>query len=168
MKVPTSDWKFLLFTAFVVFLLGLQTVRDAMEFDESAFASTADTFHEEMSRQPASLLPSVTRPTPASLRDALLEWNWSCSQSAASEVNIKGGQLRLRGKSCAASFSPDRLSIINETNGFTASVFDKGRHEYETDLIQLHEGLNRIRVQYLNSSGKILEKILTVNAVSAI
>ncbi|MBX2988507.1 MAG: hypothetical protein KF802_11485 [Bdellovibrionaceae bacterium] len=166
MKLPSSDWKFLLLTAFVVLLLGVQTVSDAVGEEDNAFDLAAR--QAESERAPASLPEFMPRPSGASFRDALLELDWSCPKSPATEVRIKGGQLRLHGKSCAEGFSAERLSITNETNGFTASVFDKGRHEYETDLIQLREGANKIRLQYMNSSGKTVEKILTVNAVSAI
>lgn len=165
MNVRSSDWKFLLLTAFVVTLLGVQAVRDAVAQEEELFISSRE---QVASRAPSAVGPVSLRPITPSLREAMIEWNWECRAAAVSEAKVKGGHLRLKGKSCATGFSPDRLSITNETNGFTASVFDKGRQEYETDLIQLRQGDNRIRVQYVNSSGKTVEKILTVISSSAI
>jgi hypothetical protein len=93
-----------------------------------------------------------------------LEWNFNCRKNETTETAVRGDQLRMRGKSCGKEFSLTKVTITNETNGFTASVFPKGQQEYETDFIRLRAGANRIRVQYLNSAGQRSEAVLTVTS----
>lgn len=87
-------------------------------------------------------------------RPVLIEWN-ATGKDFAQEVF--GTHLRLKGllKGMKAS------SITNETNGFTAAVFDAGT-EYSTDFIELREGANTIKVELEDPKGQKITKKLEV------
>ena len=62
------------------------------------------------------------------------------------KVCLKGGMLLHR--------------VKNYTNGFTASVFAKGSQSFQTDFIQLSQGVNEVVFEFKNASGdKKQEKI---------
>ncbi|HRO68402.1 MAG TPA: hypothetical protein PL182_12605 [Pseudobdellovibrionaceae bacterium] len=150
---------------FVVVLLGAQTFRDT--FGEDPVDAKVE---GSSGRFPASIEPvSMASPEPEPVEIAspsesfLIEWNWNCGPSSENETRVHSSFLRFKGKACGGlKISGDHVSVTNETNGFTASVFAKGKADYETDLIQLREGSNRIRLQYVNSAGRRIESFLTV------
>lgn len=160
----TSDWKFLLLTAGIVALLGFQATRELLH-EESAGPASA-----ELGRRPASLgaknlAMKLAIPRP----DVLLEWDWSCRKNAPATAEVDGNQLRLKGKACDHAFSPEKLTITNVTNGFTASIFDKGHREYETDLIQLNAGSNEIHLRYAGQGeDEKADRILVIQATGSL
>lgn len=63
------------------------------------------------------------------------------------KICLKGGMLLHR--------------VKNYTNGFTASVFAKGNQSFQTDFIQLSQGLNEVVFEFKNALGeKKQEKIV--------
>lgn len=157
MKSLTNDVRFLILSTAIVALVGVQTVID-LATDDGPRAVAAVSI---VPRTPASLPKAGSHPAAPAWKEPLLEWN--CGKDAPKPQAVQGRQLRLRGAGCS-DFKSSRLSIVNESNGFTASVFDKGSAGYETDLIQLHEGENRIRVQYWTSPAKKTDRLIVVTS----
>ena len=87
-------------------------------------------------------------------RPVLIEWN-----ATAKNLNqeVFGTHLRLKG--LLKGLTPE--SIVNETNGFTAAVFNTGT-EYSTDFIELKEGANTITVELEDGQGKKITKKIEV------
>lgn len=156
-----SDFKFLAVTALVVTLLGVQTFRDTFGDDLSEGGAPV----LQSSRAPASVAPTALTPAKsASSSEALLmDWDLNCGGDLSKETQVTSSYLRLRGKACGeVQLQSGKVTLTNETNGFTASIFAKGKTAYETDLIQLREGANLIRLHYVTSGGRKVETVLTV------
>lgn len=150
---------------FVVVLLGAQTFRDTLGEDPAGAPAEVSSGRSPASVEPTPLAAKALEPVEISTAadSFLIEWNWNCDSRAENERSIQSSFLRFKGRACGGlRISDDQLSVTNETNGFTASVFAKGKADYETDLIQLREGPNRIRLQYVNSAGRRIESFLTV------
>jgi hypothetical protein len=85
-------------------------------------------------------------------RPVTVQWNLS---SAPFVKEIDGTHVRIKG--LLKGFKTE--SILNETNGFTASIFLTG-NEFTTDFIELKEGLNLIQVDLTDAKGqKVTKKI---------
>lgn len=52
------------------------------------------------------------------------------------------------------------FEIINNTNGYTATVFDNPANGFETDLIQLNAGKNEIEIRMENENGQKITKFI--------
>lgn len=161
MKSLSNDVRFLVLATALVALLGVQTFADLIRDDipprDVATASVGP-------RGPASTPKIVEVPAALAWREPLVEW--ACDQAAPKPFAIQGRHLQLKGKACGTDFKMERLTIVNETNGFTASVFEKSKSNFETDLIQLREGSNRVRVTYRVSPSKVVETVYDITSSS--
>jgi hypothetical protein len=63
-------------------------------------------------------------------------------------------QVRLIGSACGGKLKIEKSDILNESNGFSATVFVTGTETFETDYISLSPGPNRIRIQHAFKSGE--------------
>lgn len=82
-------------------------------------------------------------------------------QSEPLNIKAHGHFLQMKGQLCRAK----NLSIVNKSNGFTASVFELGQGRYQTDMIQLKDGNNELHIRYQNAQGK--EKELKIQVSSS-
>lgn len=115
-------------------------------------------------RLPASIPPRLDKPAKAHSHFQNVDLN--CPKVPYPTVQVAGTYLQLQGKNCGLPFKESDVEIINRSNGFTASVFSKGLHHYQTDLIQLKQGDNEIVIRYRRSSGQAVEETLKVTASS--
>ncbi|MGZ3742232.1 MAG: hypothetical protein ACXWRE_00785 [Pseudobdellovibrionaceae bacterium] len=178
MRAAREEWKFLLITSCLVAILAVPTFASLVAVEENS-QSIAKVLKPEAlkTRQPASL-PQVGLPKKSvvildakkelgnSLNRNLLSYDFSCAKIKTTNFKVEGSFLQLKGKDCAKNSRDLKLSITNQTNGFTASVFLLNKKEYQTDLIQLKEGENKISIQYENPSGQIEEHVLNVKATA--
>lgn len=166
MMIPASqDVRFLALTAALVVLLGVRSVADLFA-DEPVRAIEVAATRIENPRSPASIARKALQPTPAlAAHEQLLKWDCKIT-SRVETAMVKGGTFRLKGHGCGKNFAAEQLEIVNETNGFTASVFGKGPNDYETDLIPVKEGMNRLRVNYKSPSGTLVESVLHITSTS--
>jgi len=67
--------------------------------------------------------------------------------SLVSRHRIRSEFVQLLGKNCLQKMDQRKLTVINTSNGYTASFFPMESQEYQTDLIRLSEGINRIEVE---------------------
>ena len=166
-KRQFSDTHFIAITLVVVALLGAQTFRDLMteDFENSTIAELpADSLKPNASmdsRLPANI--SSERPLHSrTTLDQAAHLDLHCSDKIKKNIVVKGSFFQLEGKSCIKTFNLSELEIINTTNGYTASVFLNGIDRYQTDLIQLQEGENKITVQFRDLFGKKSQESLLV------
>lgn len=90
----------------------------------------------------------------------LIELN--CGRKLASEMRVNSPWAQIKGRFC----KPGRgklVEITNESNGFTASVFDIGQDQYKTDLIQLQNGTNKILIRFQTVEGDSEEQTVFVD-----
>ncbi len=92
--------------------------------------------------------------------DLALDLN--CGQFKRDPFKASGQWAQLKGKVCKPKKGSLVIEITNMNNGFTASVFDLGAEKYQTDLIQLDKGANKIRVRFVSPLGSIEEQTLTI------
>jgi hypothetical protein len=162
-----SDTHFIAITLVVVALLGAQTFRDLLseDFENSTIAELSSDSQKALavrdSRMPANISSDMPHNTLSTL-DQAAHLDLHCSDKMKQNILVKGSLFQMQGKSCIKNFNLSELEIINTTNGYTASVFLNGIDRYQTDLIQLQEGENKITVQFRDLSGKKSQEILQV------
>lgn len=105
-------------------------------------------------RQPSSLAPM--QPVTVTVKDADLRsdpvarLDLPCAARVAPKpMATRLKQIRFEGDDCAAT-----TELINETNGFTATIFAHKERGFQTDLVSLEPGLNRIKLVRKMGSGK--------------
>jgi hypothetical protein len=164
-----SDTHFIAITLVVVALLGAQTFRDLMseDYEDSTIAElSSDSQKPDVARDlrvPASISSDI--PLHALLTiDHAAHLDLHCSDKIKQNIVVKGNLFQIQGKSCIKNFNLSELEIINTTNGYTASVFLNGANRYQTDLIQLQDGENKITVQFRDLSGKKSLETLQVHS----
>ena len=117
------------------------------------------------SRRPASIAKSSPFLEKAVTKiSAAANFAFNCQKEFQKQVAVVGGYLQIRGKGCARSLQTEQLTIINKSNGYTASVFPTNHEDFQTDLIQLNEGQNHILIEYENSSGKKIQQEVVVKS----
>lgn len=160
MRVRSDETKFLIVSFIVVVLLGIKTVASLIE--DPQFDSKSS-----KSRQPTSVTkiePELEGEKNLPANPVAASFNFNCLKTGQKEVSVKGTYLQIRGKDCAKAGKSDQLSIVNKSNGYTAAVFQTGREEFQTDLIQLVDGQNQILIEFQNSSGKKFQHEVVVMA----
>jgi hypothetical protein len=166
LKKP-SEIHFIAVTFVLVVLLGARTFASLTEPDQVAVMAPAVASKASVSvagRNPASI-PSA-EVVPGKVETSLhqsADFDLDCTKKSSTKLDIKAGYVQFRGKSCARDFNVSEIEIVNKSNGYTASVFDRGSDKYQTDLIQLKHGDNEIAVRY-RSAGKTVEEIIRVTA----
>lgn len=159
-KRPSSDIQFISVTLVLVVLLGARTFFSLTEeegrTEEPSAVATAES-HSSEERRPASLSVAVAKP--GSALDQFTKLDLNCSRKPAGNMSVQGSFVQFQGKSCLKSLD---VEIVNKSNGYTASVFQRGEGGYQTDLIQLESGENEIAIRYRERSGKSVEEIVRV------
>jgi hypothetical protein len=125
--------------------------------------ANADSIHSlyKKATLPSSAQSVVSKKEKVSDPLTLIELN--CGRKLASEMRVNSPWAQIKGHFC----KPSRgrlVEIINESNGFTASVFDIGQDQYKTDLIQLQNGTNKILIRYQTVDGLSEEQIVFVDS----
>lgn len=163
MLAKSTDQKFIFVTSLLVFLMGAQTLHSLATDDLSSLSSSQV---QLSSRQPASVKPvfqdSAGVDKLANQVHQELAIDFNCQKNLTKNVSVHTRLVQFRGQGCLKSFDHGRLTIINQSNGYTASIFQINGGQYETDMIQLNEGENKIMIQYLEPSGHKIEQELSV------
>lgn len=160
----SSDTKFLVITSFIVVALGARTFFSLVEPEEIPAAALA-TKGQSLSgtRAPAAVGPQTLEVKPKWERFAQHDLNCR-KKGPASVLAVHGSMVQIQGRNCIKGFKTSELQIVNQKNGFTAAVFESGKNEYQTDLIQLEQGDNEITIRYRERSGTVVEEIVKVRA----
>jgi hypothetical protein len=108
-----------------------------------------------IARTPASLVGMALavdqKPVALHERTSILEFD--CSPPESASVTPETRQVRLSGKLCA-NLGTESAEILNVTNGFTATIFTPTHGAFMSDYIHLADGMNRLRVTYIMTSGE--------------
>ncbi|HEY8270272.1 MAG TPA: hypothetical protein VIG33_05245 [Pseudobdellovibrionaceae bacterium] len=178
-KDAKIEWKFLVMTTCLVATMAVPTLASLITGDgaNSPQAAMILSPNEQKLRRPASF-PRLGAPKKAVvildtkrelgnlLSNNLVNYDFSCAKVKATSIQVVGAFLQLKGKDCNKNSQGPKLTIVNKSNGFTASIFLLNTKEYQTDLIQLQEGENQISIQYQTPSGQIEERVLNVKATA--
>lgn len=160
----SSDTKFLVITSFIVLALGARTFFSLVEPEEipaSALASKGSPVIG--TRSPAAVGPQSLEVKPKWERFAHHDLNCN-KKGPAGILDVHGSMVQIQGRNCIKGFKTSDIEIINQKNGFTAAIFESGKNEYQTDLIQLEQGDNEITIRYRERSGTVVEEVVRVRA----
>lgn len=154
----------LAFTFFIVLLLGGMTLQ-SFDFSESVDMSKAGVISSD--RSPASV-PSVSSDAIVKSMGGKSDFqvDLNCQDGKLERAQLRSDYLQLHGKACLQFNPGQEVELVNEANGFTASVFFYASQKYQTDLIPLKPGLNKIVVKAPLKNGKIYEYSFEVEAIN--
>jgi hypothetical protein len=151
---------------FILVALSLVNAYSFVKLYSSTYVSSdVALINAPTARLPASI-PSAPVAPPNDLQ-AHLSLDLNCGDhgklafKASRKVN--GQWAQLRGRVCGSD-KLKTVEIMNLNNGFTASVFSLGLQQYQTDLIQLDDGINKIRVKIIPIKGAIVEQTVTIDS----
>jgi hypothetical protein len=125
-----------------------------------ANADSINAFYQKASKSRA---PAATVAKKEKALDAFTLIELNCGRKLASEMRVNSPWAQIKGRFCKPSRGK-LVEITNESNGFTASVFDIGQDQYKTDLIQLQNGTNKILIRYQTSEGQSEEQTVFVDS----
>lgn len=160
MRKMSPDLRFLGIVFLIVAALGVQTLASLSHEDAVPAAHVAaPAVATGDSRQPASLPSTAMKPGSALASGDVFDID--CKKNDAA-FEVSAGQVRLRGKTCFNGENLDRVEILNVTNGSTATILRRGTNAFETDLIPLNDGANRLKIASLDPTGHRVERIFNV------
>lgn len=105
---------------------------------------------EVLGRGPASLPEEFPQ---IAATEIATELNLDCSSETETGLSF-GSEVRIMGTNCAGPKSKPVVSIVNLSNGFSATVFPLTGTAFTTDFISLNRGENRIEMSHVGTSGK--------------
>lgn len=143
---------------FMMAVVGVINADSLKEFCRQTLAEV--TLHKTPSRKPAAV-PSSKMVSDDLEKQALIELN--CSRKLANEMKVNSPWAQIKGRFCKPRKS-QIVEITNESNGFTASIFNLNSEEYKTDLIQLKNGPNKIRIRVQSTDGLLEEQTVLVES----
>ncbi|MEK2689811.1 hypothetical protein [Bdellovibrio sp. GT3] len=165
-KRAASEVQFIAITFVLVLLLGVRTFaslteEDAAVQDEQQVATTV--IAKETNRRPASIPATTVAPQKigSSLHESA-DVDLNC-KGKTGQLEVNAGYIQFKGKNCTTGVSVGQIQIVNKSNGYTASVFDRGSDRYQTDLIQLQPGQNEIAIRY-EKAGRKVEEIIRISS----
>jgi hypothetical protein len=114
-----------------------------------------------LSRDPSSVAPQTEQKI-----ETVFDFN--CSDSNIFDTSLP--RFRVKGNSCVDELSKGEVvnatQILNQSNGYVATVFHRTPESFTTDYINLSEGTNKIKFVFEFENSRV-EKILTVNRAPA-
>ncbi len=113
-------------------------------------------------RMPAAISPQTKMPALDLNTRLALDLNCNLNHKMAG-LKVMGQWAQLKGRVCENK-KLKLVEITNLNNGFTASVFEVGTQNYQTDLIQLVQGANKIRVKITPEKGSVVEQTVIINS----
>lgn len=111
------------------------------------------------SRAPAALPPQAPRVASAVIE--VLRNGIGCADGEK-PLAVKSAQLRWSGRLCWSQSRLEELEVVNERNRFSATLFAATDARFETDLIPLEVGMNRLRVRSKAAKDALKEQIIVV------
>jgi hypothetical protein len=155
-----ADWKILATLGFLVATVAVPTVASlvAPENGDATSAVKMESKSEvtdSTDRKPAAVNEDVSH---------VINFDLSCAKGKNFSFKAEGTYVQLKGHDCSKNTAKTPIVITNKTNGFTASIFQLSKNEYQTDLIQLKEGENQISIQFESAAGTPEEQVLQIQA----
>lgn len=145
---------------FIVLGLSFVNAYSFVKLYTSTFVADKNLKFDGFDRSPASIPPTTFR---AEDFKKQLSVDLNCGKIKVSGLKVKSQWAQLKGRMCKSK-KIAVVEITNLNNGFTASIFDLGPQEYQTDLIQLEKGTNKIRVRVVSPNGPVQEQTLEIES----
>lgn len=101
-------------------------------------------------RSPASVPTQVYIPSEVTqvLVDSWqVDLNCGKASSMPETLEVQSETIKISGKNCFKDSLEQNFEVVNESNGFTGSVFALPQGRFQTDFVQLVKGNNRLRVK---------------------
>lgn len=157
MKIITQEDSFLMSFFLCTFAM------TAITFGSIAFNENPPSIEMKNSeREPASIGEIKIKPRHEKIQSVFL--NLCNVEAMRSQINVRGEFIQVRGRNCSKSGVLDEIKIVNNSNGYTASILPAEiKNEYQTDLIQLIPGDNEIIIQYQSPKGELLKQKLKLS-----
>lgn len=161
--------RYILWTAAAVILFGALVVFTLIEPPSPLQASMLKARRPsavaiEASRRPAAAMPAAASYEPDSDVHESAELDLACDK--AETVYTKSvTQVRLSGASCSVMNAKRDISsveLLNDANGFSATVFYPTPRTFTTDYVALKEGDNKIKILINFVNGEREERTLIV------
>ncbi len=155
------EQRFLLITSFLVALIGAPAVYSVVKEPQSLESLAKKQTSTSQDRSPASVKPIVSESSQKNaIKSRSVVLDYSCAHEKSSK-EVDGTLLRLRGKGCKNS-QWKNVSVVNQTNGFTATVVVLKDNQFTTDYIDLQEGDNQIAIKGTDENGKSVNRTFVV------
>lgn len=158
-KRQPTETQLIFFTLVLVLLMGVPTFDALMGADDEGTEISLTVASKDNLREPASIASGVVQTSKVL---SVAKHDLDCKKKSPPEVVVDGEFLQIQGQICSGDLGKKKIEIVNESNGYTAEVFESGLAKYQTDLIQLQQGSNKILIRYTNSTGKSVEDVLEV------
>lgn len=156
-----SDSQFLIVTGLLVVLIGGPTISSLLRDPAPQVPMVTVQSANVNSRAPASvaevLSDSKGGDTQAKAKNSLVV-EFKCDDIVANQ-EVSTSQVRIAGASCK---SATRMSVLNKTNGFSASVIFTNNRKFTTDFIDLKEGKNSFEIVAFANDGSQQTHSMTV------
>lgn len=153
--------KFLLLTLSLIILVGAPAVYSMIQ-------EPAGIRHENVfpGRAPASVSNSKHAVKPASrnaIKAKAVTLDFDCKKKSKKDLEPEtdGNLLRLKSDFCLND-KWKNVSIVNETNGFTATVIFI-KQGFTTDFIELNEGENKVAISGVDEKGQAIQHLFKIN-----
>jgi hypothetical protein len=148
--VQVQELKFLALTFGLVLSLGMGAILNFLKLPEQKAS-------EALSRNPASLPSASASEAVAPALTKIESLEWSCGDQEKN-IAVSSNRIRVKGRAC----SKESISIVNETNGLTATVFE-GEKGYSSEYMELNLGENQIAINWTDKKGQPQVTRLNVN-----
>ncbi len=157
-----KDWVqrnyYFVLTIALIMMLGWQTYSDLNSIQRESALNTLTSSR----RMPAAVPESLPVAMTADLGDVI---TWNCSEKHEAVHQVANPQVRLKFPDCASRDLKKIIDIKNENNGTSATVFALSNSRFETDLIALAPGNNKISLSYVNSKGRTIVQTLQIQQI---
>jgi hypothetical protein len=157
-----QEQRFLLMTVFLVALVGApavySVVREPQELTAEAATENLNPDADSAQRSPASIESNSQGRSAIKSKSVVLDY--TC-KGKSKTFEVDGTLMRLKGKGCLNENWKD-LTVVNQTNGFTASVIFLKSNDFTTDFIDLKEGDNHLSIQGTDETGKAVTQKFVV------
>jgi hypothetical protein len=154
-----ADAQFLLIAGMLVILLGVPTVYSLIK-EPTENSSVVVHSASNSGRRPASYELDMEDGFNVSIKKdpnfkedlqargpALVEFN--CAKKDI-QKEVDSGHIRITGSPCKPT---DKLTVLNKSNGFSASVIFTKNQKFTTDFIDLKEGENSFEITTIAKDG---------------
>lgn len=145
----TVENSMLVVTALFVVALAFPTYQSLVSAPKSNDKKVSVVEDTVVDRSPASVNSSAQNLVALQESAGPVLVDWSCGKPVHDKTT-NASQLRLAGDKCAKE-----TSIVNKTNGFTASVLPLDEKRMTTDFIDLKIGENVIEISDTDAKGKV-------------
>ena len=153
------EQRFLFLTLFVVMLIGGPAVYSVMREPTLRRSAELKVLEDRKPAEDTSSAIVSEEPRRNAIKARSVTMEMGCSGDSQTQ-ETEGTLLRL--KSDCWKESAQKISVVNTTNGFTASVIETKSKGFTTDFIDLKEGDNTLEIAGSDELGHAVKKVMIV------